>query len=87
MQMPSMKMQKKIIEGTDTLVINALRKEKHLSHFNLHEAIEMASILNARHTYFTHVSHQMGLHSVVSKELPKGMFFAFDGLTLEVNNI
>ncbi|MEY2594879.1 MAG: hypothetical protein RI965_151 [Bacteroidota bacterium] len=77
---------KKIIEGTDTLVINALRKEKHLSHFNLQEAIEMASILNARHTYFTHVSHQMGLHSVVSNELPKGMFFAYDGLTLEVNN-
>jgi phosphoribosyl 1,2-cyclic phosphate phosphodiesterase len=76
---------KKIIDGTDTLVINALRKEKHLSHFNLHEAIEMATILNARHTYFTHVSHQMGLHSVVSNELPTGMFFAYDGLTLEVN--
>ena len=77
---------KKIIDGTDTLVINALRKEKHLSHFNLHEAIEMATILNARYTYFTHVSHQMGLHSVVSNELPTGMFFAYDGLTLEVNN-
>ena len=76
---------KKIIDGTDTLVINALRKEKHLSHFNLQEAIEMATILNARHTYFTHVSHQMGLHSVVSNELPTGMFFAYDGLTLEVN--
>jgi len=76
---------KKIIDGTDTLVINALRKEKHLSHFNLHEAIEMATILNARHTYFTHVSHQMGLHSVVSNELPTGIFFAYDGLTLEVN--
>jgi phosphoribosyl 1,2-cyclic phosphate phosphodiesterase len=65
-------------------VLNALRKEKHLSHFNLDEAIEMATMLNARQTYFTHVSHQMGLHDEVSEELPKGMFFAYDGLQLQL---
>lgn len=76
---------KSIVEGTDILVINALRKEKHLSHFNLDQAIEMATLFNARQTYFTHVSHQMGLHHQVSNGLPKGMFFAYDGLKLEVN--
>lgn len=77
---------KKIIEGSHSLVINALRKEKHLSHFNLEEAIKIASELNTRQTFFTHISHQMGLHDEVSKELPKGMYFAYDGLKLEVNN-
>jgi phosphoribosyl 1,2-cyclic phosphate phosphodiesterase len=76
----------KIIRGTDVLVLNALRKEKHLSHFTLDEAIEMATVLNARQTYFTHLSHQMGFHHETSKELPKGMFFAYDGLKLHVNN-
>jgi phosphoribosyl 1,2-cyclic phosphate phosphodiesterase len=76
----------KIIQGTDVLVLNALRKEKHLSHFTLDEAIEMATVLNARQTYFTHISHQMGFHHETSKELPKGMFFAYDGLKLHVNN-
>lgn len=75
-----------IIQGSDFLVLNALRKEKHLSHFTLDEAIEMSTLLNPRQTYFTHISHQMGLHDQVSKELPKGMFFAYDGLTLHVNN-
>lgn len=76
----------KIIRGTDVVVLNALRKEKHLSHFTLDEAIEMATVLNARQTYFTHLSHQMGFHHETSKELPKGMFFAYDGLKLHVNN-
>jgi phosphoribosyl 1,2-cyclic phosphate phosphodiesterase len=75
---------KRVVNGTDVLVLNALRKEKHLSHFNLNEAIEMATMLNARQTYFTHVSHQMGLHDEVSEELPKGMFFAYDGLQLQL---
>lgn len=76
----------KVINGTEILVLNALRKEKHLSHFTLEEAIEMATVLNPRQTYFTHISHQMGFHHETSKELPKGMYFAYDGLKIHVNN-
>lgn len=71
------------IKGCDTLVLNALRKETHISHFTLEEAIEVANRVGARNTFFTHISHQLGLHEVVNKELPFGMFLAFDGMELE----
>ncbi len=61
------------IAGTDILVLNALRKEKHISHFSLEEAIQMARKIGARQTYFTHISHQMGLHADVEANLPEGM--------------
>ena len=67
------------------LVLNALRKEKHLSHFTLQEAIDLAIELNIPKTYFTHISHQMGLHSEVNATLPTGMFLAYDGLVINVN--
>ena len=76
--------QKEKIRGSDVLVINALRKEKHLSHFTLQEAIDLATELNIPNTYFTHVSHQMGLHAEVNKTLPKGMQLAHDGLVITV---
>ncbi len=66
------------------LVLNALRKEKHLSHFTLQEAIDLATELQVPTTYFTHISHQMGLHAQVSKELPTGIHLAYDGLTISV---
>ena len=78
--------EKEKIKGTQVLVINALRKEKHLSHFTLQEAIDLATELEIPTTYFTHLSHQMGLHDEVSASLPKGMFLAYDGLVLDVNN-
>lgn len=78
--------EKEKIKGTQVLVINALRKEKHLSHFTLQEAIDLATELEIPTTYFTHLSHQMGLHDEVSASLPKGMFLAHDGLVLHVNN-
>lgn len=78
--------EKEKIKGTQVLVINALRKEKHLSHFTLQEAIDLATELEIPTTYFTHLSHQMGLHDEVSESLPKGMFLAYDGLVLDVNN-
>jgi phosphoribosyl 1,2-cyclic phosphate phosphodiesterase len=71
------------IKGCDTLVLNALRKETHISHFTLEEAIEVANRVGARNTFFTHISHQLGLHEVVNKELPSGMFLAFDGMELD----
>lgn len=76
--------EKEKIRGSDVLVINALRQEKHLSHFTLQEAIDLAAELNIPNTYFTHVSHQMGLHAEVNKALPTGMQLAHDGLVLSV---
>lgn len=72
------------IKGTKVLVLNALRKEHHISHFTLDEAIALATKVNAEKTYFVHMSHQMGKHELVSKELPDNMFFAFDGLKITV---
>ena len=70
--------------GVDTLVLNALRHEKHISHFTLNEAIEMSRIIGAKQTYFTHISHQLGLHEEVSSSLPPGFALAYDGLSIEV---
>jgi phosphoribosyl 1,2-cyclic phosphate phosphodiesterase len=70
------------LKGIKTLVLNALQREKHLSHFNLEEAIAMAKKIGARKTYFTHVSHKLDLHEVVEKELPDTISLAFDGLQL-----
>jgi phosphoribosyl 1,2-cyclic phosphate phosphodiesterase len=72
------------LQGLDILVLNALRREKHPSHFTLEEAIEVANRIGARQTWFTHISHQLGLHDDVTKELPAGMYLAYDGLKLEV---
>ena len=74
---------KKII-GSKVLVLNALRKEKHISHFNLNEAVALAQQLQIPKTYFTHLSHQMGLHAEVSAELPEGIFLGWDGLGIEM---
>lgn len=77
--------EKEKIRGSEVLVINALRQEKHISHFTLQEAIALATELNIPHTYFTHISHQMGLHHEVNESLPKGMQLAHDGLIIAVN--
>lgn len=72
----------KILEGSEYLVLNALRKEKHYSHFTLDEAIAVAARVGARQTYFTHISHDMGLHVEISSTLPEGISLAFDGLEI-----
>jgi len=70
------------IYGSKILVINALQREKHISHYNLEEAIAVAQQIGAEKTYFTHISHKMGLHDEVSQELPEGIEIAYDGLSL-----
>lgn len=70
------------LKGTKTLVLNALQKEKHPSHFNLAEAIQMAKLINAETTYLIHMSHRMGLHKKVEEELPPNIRLAYDGLSL-----
>jgi phosphoribosyl 1,2-cyclic phosphate phosphodiesterase len=72
------------IIGSKILVLNALRKEKHISHFNLDEAVSLAQQLQIPQTYFTHLSHQMGLHTDVCEELPEGICLGWDGLKLEM---
>lgn len=66
------------------LVLNALRHEPHISHFTLGEAINMAREVKAERTYFTHISHQLGLHKDVEAALPENMFLAYDGLQLNI---
>lgn len=73
-----------LLKGTKVLVLNALQREKHISHFNLSEAIEVAEKIGADQTYFIHISHKLGRHSVVEKELPKSIALSYDGLTIEL---
>ena len=70
------------IYGSKALVLNALRHEPHISHYTLAEAIEVAKSLKVDDTYFTHISHQLGLHDAVDSDLPEGMHLAYDGLEL-----
>ncbi len=72
------------IKGTKVLVLNALQKEDHISHLTFSEAIELANQVGAEMTYFTHISHNLGLHAEVSKELPAHIKLAYDGLTIEL---
>jgi len=72
----------KLLEGTETLVLNALQIEPHISHFNLECALEVAKKVHAKKTYFTHISHKLGLHGDVSKILPDGITLAYDGLQI-----
>jgi phosphoribosyl 1,2-cyclic phosphate phosphodiesterase len=72
------------IKGSKILVLNALRRENHISHFNLSEAIEIAQSIGADQTYFTHISHQLGRHEEVSVELPEKINLAYDGLVVNL---
>lgn len=75
--------EKEKIKGSEVMVLNALRKQKHISHFTLDEAIGLVEELAVPTAYFTHISHQMGAHQQVVAELPEGISLAFDGLELE----
>lgn len=75
--------EKEKIRGSKVLVVNALRKEKHISHYNLDEAIELVKELDVPEAYFTHISHQLGRHDEIEKRLPPGIHLAFDGLCID----
>jgi phosphoribosyl 1,2-cyclic phosphate phosphodiesterase len=70
------------LKGLDVLVINALRKTTHISHYTLAEALDLIADLKPKQAYITHISHQMGLHAEVNKELPANVSLAHDGLVL-----
>jgi phosphoribosyl 1,2-cyclic phosphate phosphodiesterase len=76
--------EKEKIKNSKVLVLNALRREPHISHFTLEQAIEMVKELKPEKAYFTHISHQLGLHADVSKELPDNIEIAYDGLKIQL---
>lgn len=76
--------EKEKIKGSKILVINALQKQNHISHFTLDEAIGFAHEIGAETTYFTHISHRLGKHADIEAELPAGIKLAYDGLQIEI---
>ena len=74
------------IKGSEIIVINALRKTTHISHFNLAEALELLERLKPKKAYLTHISHYLGKHDEVQKELPDYVEIAYDGLVINLNN-
>ena len=64
--------------------VNALRKEPHLSHFNLEEALDFIKKVNPERAYLTHISHLLGFHEEVEKELPENVFLAYDNLKITI---
>jgi len=76
--------EKQKIKGSKIIVVNALRRHEHVSHFTLKQAIDLMKELKPEKAYFTHISHQLGLHEQVSKELPAFIELAYDGLQIEI---
>lgn len=73
------------LRGLDILIINALRKEEHISHYNLKQALEIIAELKPGTAYLTHLSHQMGFYDEVQEELPENVYLAYDGLQLNLD--
>jgi phosphoribosyl 1,2-cyclic phosphate phosphodiesterase len=71
------------MKGCKVLVLNALRREPHISHFTLAEAISLVDVIKPEVAYFTHISHQLGTHQAVESELPSHIHLAYDGLILD----
>ncbi|MCR6720461.1 MAG: MBL fold metallo-hydrolase [Chitinophagaceae bacterium] len=76
--------EKEKIKGSEVMVVNALRREKHISHFTLQEAIDLVKELGVPKAYFTHISHQLGKHEDIRKELPEGIELAYDRLVINM---
>ncbi|GGH76816.1 phosphoribosyl 1,2-cyclic phosphate phosphodiesterase [Filimonas zeae] len=76
--------EKEKIKGSKVMVVNALRSEPHISHFTLDEASALVNEVQVPKGYFTHISHQLGKHEAVEKQLPAHLRLAYDGLVIEV---
>ena len=79
-QLPDSTMEQ--LRGADTIILNALRHEPHLSHFTLSEAVAVLEELRPRRAYLTHISHQLGRHREVEATLPPWVRLAYDGLVI-----
>lgn len=78
--------EKQKLLGLDVLIVNALRIEKHYSHFNLEEAIALVKEVSPKKAYFSHISHNMGLYAIVNPTLPPNMALGYDGLAIEIED-
>ncbi|MDZ7604918.1 MAG: MBL fold metallo-hydrolase [Cyclobacteriaceae bacterium] len=76
----------KKIHGSRFLVINALQREDHPSHFTLDEALEVVGQIKPEKAYLIHMGHNMGLHGQLADELPPNVFLAYDGLSVELHH-
>ena len=76
--------EKEKVKNSEVLVLNALQKEEHISHFTLQEALDLIQELKPRKAYLTHISHKLGLHDETSRELPGGVELAYDSLKIEI---
>lgn len=72
------------LKDLKVLVVSALRREPHHSHFNLEEALEFVEMVKPERTYFTHISHMLGFHAEVEEELPENIHLAYDNLKIEI---
>jgi len=72
------------LKGIKTLVVNALRIDAHPTHLNLQEALDFVKEINPEKAYFSHISHKLGFHDAVEKQLPENVFLAYDGLKIEM---
>lgn len=72
------------LKNLKVLVVNALREEAHLTHFNLQEALDFIALLNPKRAYITHISHILGFHEQVQKKLPKNVYLAYDNLQITI---
>ena len=73
------------LKNLEVLVLNAIRIEEHFSHLNLKEALDLISLIKPKKVFLTHISHLLGFHSEVSKDLPKNVYLSYDGLVIETN--
>ncbi len=73
------------LKNLSVMVVNTVRREKHISHFSLSEALEVIDKVGAKRSYLTHLSHQIGLHTDLQSVLPKKVYAAYDGLTVTID--
>jgi len=78
------KEEKEKVIGSEVIVINALQKESHISHYNLKEALELITELKPKKAFLTHISHKLGFHENISSEIPENVFLAYDGLKINI---
>ncbi len=72
------------MKGSKVIIINALRRKPHYSHFNIEQAVDILNELRPERAYLTHISHLMGFHEIVEKELPSFIRLAYDGLKISI---
>lgn len=72
------------LKNLDVLVIDALRKGEHPSHASLDEALAIIGRIQPKEAYLIHMSHRIGLHAAVEKELPSHVYYSYDGLTVDI---